>query len=52
MTIKKLTYEDSMMAENIVDTLNELIEENDYLHKRINMLWKYVRVGQKKKKEK
>lgn len=50
--MKKLDYDDSLMLENLVNNMNELIEENEYLHKRINMLWKYVRVGNKKKKEK
>ena len=50
--MKRLDYNDAMMLETLVDAINELIEETEYVHKRIDRLWKYVRVGTKKKSEK
>jgi hypothetical protein len=53
MSLTKLDYNDALMLENLVETINELIEENEYLHKRIDHLWKFIRVKDKKgKKEK
>jgi len=51
MGIKKLTYDDALMLDNIVNTMNELIEEVEYINKRIDRLWKYVRIKGKGKKE-
>jgi hypothetical protein len=51
MALKKLTYDDALMLETIVDALNELMEESEYTNKRISRLWKYLRIGEKKDKE-
>jgi RNA binding exosome subunit len=41
--VEKLSYEDSLMLENIVEKLNELIDEINYLHSRVDKHWAYHR---------
>lgn len=50
--MEKLNYEDGLMLENILDRINELIEEVEYLGKRIDRHWKYHRVEEERRKGK
>ncbi len=49
--MEKLTLEDALMVENVVAKLNEMIEETEYLNKRIDRLWKYLRMNIKEDKK-
>lgn len=41
--MEKLTLEDALMIENVVEKINSIIEEINYLDKRIDRHWAYHR---------
>jgi hypothetical protein len=47
--IEKLQYDDAYLVDNIVNKLNEVIEEINYLHSRIDKHWAYHRRSLKDK---
>ncbi len=49
--MEKLTVEDALLIENVVGKINEIIEETEFLNKRIDRLWKYLRLKEEKKND-
>jgi len=43
MAIEKLTLDDALMIENVVTKINLIIEELEYLDKRIDRHWAFHR---------
>jgi hypothetical protein len=41
--MEKLTLENALLIENVVDKINEIIDELQYLDKRIDRHWAYHR---------
>ena len=48
MAIEKLTLDDALMIENVVNKINLIIEELEYLDKRIDRHWAYHRYSDKR----
>jgi|APFre7841882630_1041343.scaffolds.fasta_scaffold563606_2 uncharacterized spore protein YtfJ len=50
--IEKLSYNDGMMLEKLVDSINQLIEMVEYLDKRMDRHWQYHRMKEKEDRDK
>jgi hypothetical protein len=50
--IDKLTYDDAMMLEKLVDTLNAVIDAFEYIDKRMDRHWQFHRMKEKEDKQK
>lgn len=50
--MEKLSLEDALMIENVVDKINLIIEELEYLDKRIDRLWKFNRMREETERTK
>lgn len=45
--MEKLKLEDALMLDGLVDKINEIVEEINYTNKRVDRLWKYIRIKEK-----
>lgn len=48
--MEKLNYEDSLMLDLIIEKINELVEADKETNKRIDRLWKFLRLKENQKK--
>jgi len=50
--LERLSYDNAMMLDKLVDTINMMIEAIEYLDKRMDRHWQYHRMKEKEDKEK